>query len=651
MSCLSFVSLATAIGDTHDKLDLKLPPFGEINVMVLTDVHSWVSGHLPHEPRNDADYGDVLSFYEHLQAKSQSEEKDLFFVMNGDFIDGTGLSTNPPKYLTPILRQMPWDVVNIGNHELYKNSTIEFITEPEGFVDFWDGRYLTSNVVLSEDGSPIGERFRYLHGQFSNKTVLTFGFLFDFKRNCQMTTVENVQDVVNSSWFNNELENGEFDAIMVLAHMDYNDPLVEVILDRIRVLCGDDMPVQFITGHTHIRGNKQLDSFSSSFEAGRFLDTIGFVSFPTKKTSASNDTNHVTSAIPPTQASGSSSSSIARNVEFSHTFIDTTIETMKILLGVSKLKTENGIELSKIIQKTREELGLLKLLGCAPSSYSLSAGLQKSDSLWGLFLKQAVPEQLFAEYDGDNIFLQGTGALRYSLYEGNVTLDDLIKIAPFNDTVYLIDDQVKGEDIITAFGVPNYVDINSPYELPDFAFAGAEELDANGYYRVFTGDFNVEYVTKSLIDAGEKGRLIEPEIVENVTTGTLWSGFFETTWACDVGPTGQEDTDEPKDFLRVLRDFLEEFTALKVIAFVLTFVIIVFFGWMFVCRSHKRSMFAYSDSESGSDLSMFDDMSNDEYSSSEASQNSNMFSPKTMVSPQPKKVSYQSLYPADIEIL
>jgi 2',3'-cyclic-nucleotide 2'-phosphodiesterase (5'-nucleotidase family) len=105
-------------------------PLGDINVVVVTDVHSWVAGHARHEPTLDADYGDVLSFYLMLQAlvedDGQAAPRDLFFVMNGDFVDGTGLSSVPPEFLTPILQRMPWDAVNMGNHELYHNG--EFST-------------------------------------------------------------------------------------------------------------------------------------------------------------------------------------------------------------------------------------------------------------------------------------------------------------------------------------------------------------------------------------------------------------------------------------------------------------------------------------------------------------------------------------------
>jgi len=113
--------VAVSISITGDEVQL---PFGDINVLAVTDVHAWVAGHAPHEPRYDADYGDILSFYERVKYASQSKGKDLFFVMNGDFVDGTGLSSIPPDKLTPILMKMPWSAVNIGNHELYHNGKL-----------------------------------------------------------------------------------------------------------------------------------------------------------------------------------------------------------------------------------------------------------------------------------------------------------------------------------------------------------------------------------------------------------------------------------------------------------------------------------------------------------------------------------------------
>mgnify|MGYP003866574079 CR=1 FL=1 len=134
-----------------DVVDL---PFGDINVLVLTDTHSWVGGHSTNEPQHNADYGDILSFYQRLHAHCQRHNMDLWFVVNGDWIDGTGLSLNNDiSYLTPILEHMPWDAVNVGNHELERSEVVDQFMRPGGFVEvspamgssvasvinYWDG--------------------------------------------------------------------------------------------------------------------------------------------------------------------------------------------------------------------------------------------------------------------------------------------------------------------------------------------------------------------------------------------------------------------------------------------------------------------------------------------------------------------------------
>ena len=110
-------------------------PFGEINVLVLTDVHSWVGSHARQEPQYNADFGHLLSFYEQLKSHCDKNEMDLWFVSNGDWAHGTGLAgPGDASEFLPILEKMPWDVVNCGNHELYESSKVKSMTHPGGFV-------------------------------------------------------------------------------------------------------------------------------------------------------------------------------------------------------------------------------------------------------------------------------------------------------------------------------------------------------------------------------------------------------------------------------------------------------------------------------------------------------------------------------------
>ena len=193
-------------------------PLSDVNLVVLTDVHSWIAGHERHEPWMNVNYGDVLAFYQHLkeQIRISQQPIDLFMVMNGDFMDGTGLTTVPPTYLTPLLEEMPFAIINLGNHELYDDRTVDWIRTQ--FIPHWNGNYLTSNTLLAATGEPLGNRYTYLRGQFS--TLLVFGFLYNFEDHCPSTIVEKVQTVVQQDWFVQVvMQQQEYDAILVMAHV------------------------------------------------------------------------------------------------------------------------------------------------------------------------------------------------------------------------------------------------------------------------------------------------------------------------------------------------------------------------------------------------------------------------------------------------
>ena len=115
--------------------------------------------------------------------------------MNGDWIDGTGLAMNgDPKHLIPILEKMPYDAINVGNHELYVDTVIQHMTEPGGLVEWFGRRYLSSNVRLSSSMKPIGYNYHILKGRYAN--VLTFGFLYNMKNTAPSVMVQEVETVV-----------------------------------------------------------------------------------------------------------------------------------------------------------------------------------------------------------------------------------------------------------------------------------------------------------------------------------------------------------------------------------------------------------------------------------------------------------------------
>lgn len=498
-------------------------PFGDVNVVILTDVHSWVAGHGPKESL-DADYGDVLSFFQRLRMHCDSNGMDLFFVVNGDWVDGTGLALNgDPSSLVPLLEKMPWDAVNIGNHELYRNEIISYMTRPGGYVEWWGEKYLSSNIVLSETSQPIGSHYRLLEGPTS--TVLTFGFLYNMKNHASMVTVVEVETIVQQSWFKEAL-GLEYDAILVLAHMGAEDPLVDVLTSTIRQHAGELIPIQFITGHTHRRQTYTPDSLSHSVEAGRYLDTVGFVSFPRKDTVDGSLNN--------------------TDVLFQHVFVNASKKELASTLGVANLPTSDGRELSQFIHRTREELGLLEVVGCVSETYYLGNALEKENSLWRLFRDSVVPTL----YKGGNeVFFLSKWGFRYDLLKGQVTLDEVLGVSPFNET-FMVLENIPGKVIQSLnAAVETPEEISCLMNVPDYILAAASEVRGDQSYNLVTDVFEISSIHKKVTDIDpDLGNLTAVPLADGRTTTTIWIDFLESHGGCHQRPTFHfPGTGKPKD--------------------------------------------------------------------------------------------------------
>jgi 2',3'-cyclic-nucleotide 2'-phosphodiesterase (5'-nucleotidase family) len=485
-------------------------PFGDINVVILTDVHSWVAGHGRQEPKLDADFGAVLSFYERLKEHCDQKGMNLFFVSNGDWAHGTGLAApGDPSSFLPLLEKMPWDAINCGNHELYENAKVAAMIKPGGFVDWFGDRYLTANIQMAQDERPMGNRFKILEGH-NNTRILTFGFLYNMEDFCDTINVADVRDVVKSQWFLDALINEEYTAVLVLAHMDKDDPLVTVILEATRNVVGPSFPIQFITGHTHYRGQTQLDPFSTSFEAGRYLDTVGFVSFPTRDTIM--ETKEQTT-----------------NVDnlFQGVFIDANIMTLATTLGidVDDFWTQGGSELSDFIQKTREKTGLTEKIGCAPRDFVRDVHVDDPRSLYGLYRDEVVPKMFFGPDDSSVMFI-ATESFRYDLLSrSELIVDDVWAVCPFNDTITLLG-SFTGDDILRLNETMN----SGKGIVPPIYLLIGEIADRTAKYKFYTHDFGYQKIAVELQKI-DPGTLIQP-IPTAFSSTMLWESFVMQEWPC-----------------------------------------------------------------------------------------------------------------------
>jgi 2',3'-cyclic-nucleotide 2'-phosphodiesterase (5'-nucleotidase family) len=477
--------------------------------MFLKDVHSWVGGHA-HNSEWNADYGDILSFYKHLKADCDRNKRDLWFVNNGDFMHGTGLAMEGnATELIGVLKQMPFDAMTLGNHEAYESAVVKQMNNT--LIPDMQDRYLTSNTLLTETWKPLGSRYKLLKGR---NTVLVFGFMYNLHDPSQLLTVEHVEDVVQQEWFTQALEEETFDAIMVLAHMDVEDPLVKVILTAIRSKLGKDMPVQFITGHTHVKAEVKVDLFSHSMEAGFNLETLGFVSFPTQTTAQALEKKKDAHAL------------------FRHEFLEANIGALSKAAGVEKLRTDAGKALSKYIKDLQQSLALLTIEGCPPRDYYRNRTMFQGDSIWKLYMEEVIPKQ-FTKGDPSKIVMVSSNSFRYDVKgsDNGMTLDDVVAIVPFHEPMVYIG-EVPVWTLRKMNSSLNTLSMHSM--LPEWMLIG--DLEALGTtnqenYKLYTTGYNQHTIVSEL-----KRLYVHESTLKQKKTGDydtmIWLSYVQQHWKC-----------------------------------------------------------------------------------------------------------------------
>ena len=463
-----------------------------------------------------------------------------------------------------------------------------------GFIRHWQGRYLSSNSFWASQNDttdqqqqqqlqPLGNLYTYWHGTYTNATILVFGFLYNFQGHCQASKVQHVEEAVQQEWFrnvllvqshdetsatsnilDNHMSPRPYDAIVVLSHMDcVDDLLVHVLLPSIRNLTRTNVPIQFLAGHSHRRCFQSFDHIqqAATFEAGRYLDTIGFASFalPTKVTH-----EYDFAVTLPT----SNDTATLFDPGFGHAYLDANRQTLIASIQQERLRqhatglrptrkqlgrnrfefdTSEGRALSHLIHATQRSLGLRTVLGVSPRTYSISLGdFEHPNSLWGLYLYQVIPSQVFETIEANDkksqlrkAFIQRTGAFRYNLFQGEVCLDDVIAVCPFNDTIYQVASGVTGASLVNALGeftVPNADDNTTTHSIPSMPSLGMTPLhiDLDALYALYVPDFNMPEMKMRLEAVTGETYTPQPLVAANgqrITTTNAWVTFVQTTWS------------------------------------------------------------------------------------------------------------------------
>jgi 2',3'-cyclic-nucleotide 2'-phosphodiesterase (5'-nucleotidase family) len=175
----------------------------------------------------------------------------------------------------PIFENIDYDVLTIGNHELYKT---EIAYETFGqFAKVYGDRYVTSNVKILNPASGIFEYVGVPYRYFTTAQglrIMAFGVLFDFTGNSNVSHVTPTSAMVTQQWFLDAINYTKpIDMYIVAGHnpirTNASTSTFGTIYKAIRNI-NQHAPIQFFGGHTHIRDFFVYDNVSTGLESGKY---------------------------------------------------------------------------------------------------------------------------------------------------------------------------------------------------------------------------------------------------------------------------------------------------------------------------------------------------------------------------------------------
>ncbi|PMD30766.1 hypothetical protein L207DRAFT_519871 [Hyaloscypha variabilis F] len=408
-------------------------PWGQLNFLQTTDTHGWHAGHLQ-EPQYSADWGDYISFAEHMHRKADEIGADLLLIDTGDRIEGNGLyDASSPKgqYDYDIFKEQDIDVICTGNHELYQADAAA--REYTKTVPNFKGKYIASNLdyILPETGEriPMAQRYRTFTTKNQGIRVLAFGFLFDFTGNANNTVVQPVEKTIEEKWFQEAIRE-DVDLFLVIGHVTLHGPEYKAIFKAIRSQKWDT-PIQFFGGHSHIRDFAKYDSKAYGVQAGRYMETIGWMSIDGIKGKGKKDD--------PKEIELRSSMSFQRR------YIDNNLFGYRYHTGLneSTFPTEHGQNVSAAIYKARKALKLDNSYGCAPRDLWMSRTPYPGDNSLYTWLEKEVLANVAIKperKDTPRLVIFNTGSMRFDIFKGPFTRDSTYIVSPFVGTLKYIKD-------------------------------------------------------------------------------------------------------------------------------------------------------------------------------------------------------------------
>uniref|UniRef100_A0A0L0NW62 Putative 5'-nucleotidase C-terminal domain-containing protein n=1 Tax=Candidozyma auris TaxID=498019 RepID=A0A0L0NW62_CANAR len=400
--------------------------FGDLNFLHTTDTHGWYSGHL-NQKIYGADWGDFVSFAHHLRQLAHANGHDLLLIDSGDRHDGNGLSdiTEPNGARSlPIFIQQDYDLLTLGNHELYVAENLE--QEYEIVASHYGEKFVSTNVeyLKGEEWVPLGQKYRYFTTPIHGTRVLGLGFMFDFKRYNEKTRVTPISEVIEHDWFQQILDNYPeeiVDTVVVVTHVPVDRKWNELALLHAELRTHyPQVKIEYFGGHSHIRDFVVYDENLVALQSGRFCETVGFLGVHLNSTSENAADSFTRKYI-----------DFNTQLFLHHSKKDT----------LEEFDTKKGLSVKHMIAEAREELGLDEVIGHVKKSNYFMDYVPTSHlkSLYRLLTKKVLPSlkpSADVETSQERLIIINTGSIRYDLYKGPYTIDTHYIISPFkNDWV------------------------------------------------------------------------------------------------------------------------------------------------------------------------------------------------------------------------
>ncbi|KAI1154070.1 ser/Thr protein phosphatase family [Nemania diffusa] len=404
--------------------------WGQINFLHTTDIHGWLGGHLQ-EPQYSADWGDYVSFTEHMHKKADEKGVDLLIIDTGDRIEGNGLydgSEPKGRFTYDIFGQQNVDILCTGNHELYHADSVD--REHSITVPHFKESYIASNLdyIEPETGNQIPQAQRYIKFKTKNLgyNVVALGFLFDFDRNANNSVVIPVEESMKQKWFQTAIREKP-DLFVVIGHVGLRMSEFEKIFKVIR----DEnwyTPIAFLGGHAHVRDARKFDEKAVAIASGRYFETIGWLSIDGFKK----------------QEKGTASVNAA-DFTFKRRYIDNNVLGLQHHAGADEgsFSTAHGLNVSKMITEARKTLKLDNKIGCSPKDLWMTRAKYPSDSsIYSWLEQEVVPDTIVNKDRADKprLTIVNTGAIRFDIFKGAFTTDSTYLISPFTSTFNHIPD-------------------------------------------------------------------------------------------------------------------------------------------------------------------------------------------------------------------